>query len=690
MIGDRIITMSNKKSSIIFGPGIKLMKQINFPIKMLILISILMIPIMMLSYFLHVEIKKNTDFAEGEARGLQYVLPLSEILIELTEEISSDFSSQKMQQQIMTIDKNDEKLGRELKTTETWNELKSLLQKQAPGSRQVAIDKTLDLIAKVGDNSALVLDPDLDSYYIMDASIVKYPEILNKTRQLSSMAVDELVKPTRTVDDQIKIAMIEGAIRSTLDGAKTGINNATKANATLKDGVLVFNESGTATVKLLQTVNNALSTVAEISSPGKKQEIIDQLKQTNAKDAVAYRLYLKQLDELLGKRINEAKNHQKNVFIALIIALLVVVYLLVALYHSFNETITNMLVGTQKFADGDWRDEISISSTDELGKITSSINRVREEIRVVICDILNSSQQVAGASQQLNASSEQMAQVADQVASAINEVASGANDQLSSLSQSTEAIEDLSASIQQVATNTNLVSSSSEQTANAARNGTVAITTAMKQITNIEIAVGDSASIVEKLGERSQEIGQIVDTISGIAGQTNLLALNAAIEAARAGEQGRGFAVVAEEVRKLAEQSQEATKQIGDLIGQIQRETEKAVEAMHMGTKEVKTGTQVVNAAGQAFEEIVVLIHQVTAQIHENSATIQEMASDSQIIVSSVQDVAAISKKAASQTQNLSAATEEQLATMEEVASSSQSLAKLAVALQDEVSIFKI
>lgn len=690
MGGIKMKNMKAARNSIIFSPGIRLMQQVNFPSKMLILVSILLIPIMMLSYFLHAEIKKNTDFAEGEGRGLQYILPLSEILVELTEDISPDFSSQKMGERIALIDKNDTILGGELKTTESWNELKILLQKQAPGSRQAAIDKTLELIAKVGDNSGLVLDPDLDSYYIMDASIVKYPEILNKTRQISFMAVAELGKPGRTVDDQIKMAMIEGGIRSTLDGAKVGVNNAAKANGTLKEGVLAFNESEAATTKLLQTVSGALLKNAEIGNENKNQEIITQLKQANGKNAAAYRLYLKQLDELLAKRISGAKNHQTSIFIALIVTLLIAIYLLIALYRSIHETIKDMLVGTQKFANGDWRDEIYISSADELGKIAMAINKVREEIRIVISDILNSSEQVAGASQQLHASSEQMAQVADQIASSIHEVADGANDQLDALSKSTETIEDLSTSIQRVATNTNLVSSSSEQTVTAAQNGTVAVSTAMKQIASIEAAVGDSAAIIEKLGERSHEIGQIVDTISGIAGQTNLLALNAAIEAARAGEQGRGFAVVAEEVRKLAEQSQEATKQIADLIGQIQKETEKAVEAMHLGTREVKTGTQVVNAAGQAFEEIVVLINQVTAQIHENSATVQEMASDSQLIVSSVQDVAVISKNAAGQTQSIAAATEEQLATMQEVASSSQSLAKLAEVLQREVSIFKL
>lgn len=372
------------------------------------------------------------------------------------------------------------------------------------------------------------------------------------------------------------------------------------------------------------------------------------------------------------------------------IAIIIGVALSIMIPRAIRNPISAMLAGTQKFAAGDWREPIAISSTDELGELAGALNTMRERMHTMIRDILHSSEQVAASSEELTASAEQSAQAADQVASAVTDVAKGADHQLSAADESTATIEQMSASIHQVAANANVVSSSSEETAIAARNGAEAITTAVSQMTSIEDAVVQSAGVVEKLGERSKEIGQIVDTISGIAGQTNLLALNAAIEAARAGEQGRGFAVVAEEVRKLAEQSQEAAKQIAGLIGEIQAETGKAVEAMEMGTKEVKTGTAVVNIAGKAFNEIVILVNQVSSQIREISAAIQQMASASQSVVSSVKEIAAISKDTASQTQSVSAATEEQSASMEEIASSSQALAKLAEELQRTVNMFKI
>lgn len=382
----------------------------------------------------------------------------------------------------------------------------------------------------------------------------------------------------------------------------------------------------------------------------------------------------------------------RNISLITIVVVLVIAALAVTLItRRIVGPLKLMVAQVQEVAAGDLTDrERTVFSQDEVGQLADAITRMRENLRSLVRQINANADQVAASSEELTASAEQSTQAANQIATSIMSVAGAATEQVAAANESASVVEQMSAGLQQVAANANHMAAQSARAAEQAKEGGQAVDKAVSQMAQIEDTVNTSAVVVAKLGERSKEIGQIVDTISGIAGQTNLLALNAAIEAARAGEQGRGFAVVAEEVRKLAEQSQEAAKKIADLIGEIQGDTDRAVVAMSDGTREVKTGAEVVNAAGVAFREIIALVTEVSSQVREISAAVQEMAGGSQQIVGSVRKIDTLSKSAAAESQSVSAAAEEQLASMEEIASSSQALAKLAEDLQVAVSKFRV
>jgi len=235
---------------------------------------------------------------------------------------------------------------------------------------------------------------------------------------------------------------------------------------------------------------------------------------------------------------------------------------------------------------------------------------------------------------------------------------------------------------------------------------------------SIKSKVGASAAKVQEMGQRSSEIGAIVETIEDIASQTNLLALNAAIEAARAGEHGKGFAVVADEVRKLAERSSQATKEIGGLIAGIQTTVAEAVKAMDEGSREVELGVVSANKAGTALSEIlsaaqavndqaelagsaaeqmsiasselVSAVDSVSAVVEENTAATEEMSANSTEVTQAIESIASVSEENSAAIEEVSASTEEMTAQVEEVTASAQSLAELAENLQNVINRFKL
>lgn len=456
---------------------------------------------------------------------------------------------------------------------------------------------------------------------------------------------------------------------------------------------------GTELKALAEQFNNILEKkVLSLLAAGKKEEAMQVLVSEAAPAGKAFGEKTAEVKKFRNTVIDKAMNNMAEganlVKTAALTAAALAIVLGIAIGYfaarSISRPVAQLAEAVQKVANGDLTQQVAIRRNDEIGILANAFDSMVVQLQGLVKQITFNAEQLAASSEELTASAEQSAQAVNQVAGAVTGIAHGAEQQLNAVNETSAVVEQMSASIQQVAATANQVAEHSFKAAEQAQTGDKSVVRAVSQMGNIEQTVNNSAQVVVKLGERSKEIGQIVDTISGIAGQTNLLALNAAIEAARAGEQGRGFAVVAEEVRKLAEQSQEAAKQIAGLISEIQGDTDKAVVAMKEGTQEVAVGAEVVSAAGQAFKEIVMLVTQVSEQVREISAAIQQMAGGSQHIVSSVKSIDELSKRAAGEAQTVSAATEEQSASMEEIASSSQSLAKMAQDLQTAVGKFRI
>jgi len=390
-----------------------------------------------------------------------------------------------------------------------------------------------------------------------------------------------------------------------------------------------------------------------------------------------------------------AFNQAKIVFILFVLVVTVLGFILgFIIIRQIVTRLNDAVDFLDEIATGDFSRDVSAAHSredhSEFGLLSKSIDQMNKHIRALIKNISSTAENLASASEELSATAEQSAQASEQVAQSITMVAKGSEKQLHMANETSVTIDEMAKGIQQVAQNSMIATQSAEKTSISASSGGSAIEKTIDQMKVIEQKTDHTANIISELEDRSQQIGQIVEAITTIADQTNLLALNAAIEAARAGEAGRGFSVVAEEVRKLAEQSAKSAKEITELIHEIQDRTNNAVSFMNDSKKEVKTGAEVANLAGENFAEILTRVSEITNQIHEISAASQELTSGTDTVVMSARHTIKESEKAAEETQSISAATEQQSAAVEEIATASKHLADMAMELQNSILKFKV
>ncbi len=417
------------------------------------------------------------------------------------------------------------------------------------------------------------------------------------------------------------------------------------------------------------------------------------------------------------------------------------------LANSFREMIDyqkSMAVTAEHMAEGDFT--VDVQPKDEGDTLGNAFVNMTGNLRRALSQVMENAGQLDLASEELTRAAAQAEQATSQIATtiqqvargttmqsesvsktagsveqmgrAIDGVARGAQDQASAITTASTITGQLTRAIEQVAENTRLSTNSSSETARTARVSTAIVEETVQGMQSIKAKVGASAQKVEEMGKRSAQIGMILETIEDIASQTNLLALNAAIEAARAGEHGKGFAVVADEVRKLAERSANATREIADLIKGIQQTVNEAVSAMEEGSLEVEKGVEKGSQAGEALESILKAVENVAKQteqaanamdemnksandlvnamdsvsavVEENTAATEEMAAGSQEVTHAIENIASVSEENSAAIEEVSASTEEMSAQVEEVTASAQALSEMAQLLKNAVSQFKV
>ena len=342
------------------------------------------------------------------------------------------------------------------------------------------------------------------------------------------------------------------------------------------------------------------------------------------------------------------------------------------------------------YANGDMTARVEIETQGDFTKFANSLDQIGKSLTNLLTEVNRSVEMVSSTSQELASSAEEMNASTEQVSSAIQQISKGAQNQAAQVEDTAKIMAEMAQSVETVVEkSTSAMTAANKATENAAK-GRETVENTVRKMQEISKVVMESAKVIESLGKRSEEIGQIVDVITNISEQTNLLALNAAIEAARAGEQGRGFAVVAEEVKNLAEDSREAAERIAKMIKEVQSETSKAVESMDRGTKEAAEGMVIVDLAGKAFTDIAAVAATTSGEVTEITKLMTSQKEGTQRAAKSVDGIASIAEETASASEESASSTEELTASMEDMTARAQSLSEMAVNLQKISGQFKI
>jgi methyl-accepting chemotaxis protein len=294
-------------------------------------------------------------------------------------------------------------------------------------------------------------------------------------------------------------------------------------------------------------------------------------------------------------------------------------------------------------------------AADSVAETASQVNEAAAQSETNATQIAQTIGHVAaGAADQAHASTDtSMAMM--ELGQVIEQVGSGAAQTAESVGAQADAISQMAGAIREAATASHEVTAAGAAAGRAADKGSAAVRETASGMARIKKAVDTGANVVTNLGAKGSQIGAIVQTIDEIADQTNLLALNAAIEAARAGEQGKGFAVVADEVRKLAERSRAATKEIASLINEVQKGTAEAVAAMKVGAQEVDTGSALAERSASALDEIAQAVGASNAAVSRITSAVEAMEASSSNVVSASDTIAAIAQTTNSAASSMSA-----------------------------------
>jgi len=672
----------------LFNLSVSFMNKLKYAQKFAVLgISILILTAGII-YLLISNLQSQAAFSQKENLGVEYINPLRNLLYEMqlqrkytVEAKSSMISDEIINKYTSLTDIEDKKLNETMQVKDAWTKIKQIwTSSKTTEEKTDAINQTIALISHINDTSNLVLDPDLDTYYLMDIFSLRMPGLFEKLHQsmfiaknYSSVHEKELIQLYTLIDEVNEI--IKGDIAVIYD-----YNPSTKAN--LDES---FNKAYSLNKEFLKALDETMA--GKSISNSRIESLFEETLTSNMK---FYNAVSAEEEKLIDIRVRKYTDQEPVAVFFTLLVLCVIGYLFVGFYLSLINSIKNIQTNSLKIADGDLTVKIKADSKDETGNLVEIFNKMTENLKTLVQQVNYSAKEISGGSEELNEASTQTAEGAQQVATSVEELAVGTQRVSADLEICASNINHMNTILQNIAAEADVISELGDDTENNANSGRNQVENAIQKMENIKISAEEIADTIENLSALSSEIEQILELIKNIAGQTNLLALNAAIEAARAGEHGKGFAVVADEVKKLATQSAVATDKIANMIKEIQSKTDIAVHSSQKASEEVKEGVTGINDTKHALENIIEKVKDTNEKIHNIHKEINFAAQKSDEIVHIVENIASVTEETAASAEEISSITEEQTANLQEINASTGLLTKTAESLKNQVSAFRI